>query len=266
MIDVHSHILSGIDDGAKSIEISLEMLRIAAESGTTDIIATPHVNRGGVIPHWSDINTKTELLRQKAQEAAIPINIYSGAEVELNYDALQLFKEGSHDYCLAGSRYILVELTSQSQPEQVEGLLYEVMLRGFIPILAHAERYERIMAQPAKILKWMHHGTLLQCNAGSFMGCFGSHVKKMAELLLYNHMVTFIGSDGHNTTSRNTNLHKTEQTIIQLDHGRTDTVTACAHNAAKILQNSSIYPVLPEQWKEPHHNFLSMLVHTFSLR
>ncbi len=265
MIDIHSHILFGIDDGAKSMEMSLGMLRIAADSGTTDIIATPHVNRRGIVPQWSDINARIELLRQKTQEASIPINIYSGAEVELNYDALQLFKEDSYDYCLAGSRYILAELTSQSQPEQVEKLLYEVMLRGFIPILAHAERYERIMAQPAKILKWMHHGTLLQCNAGSFMGYFGSNAKKMAELLLYNRMVTFIGSDGHNTTSRNTNLHKIEKTIIQLDHGRTDTITACTHSAERVLQNKSIYQALPEQWKGPHHSFLSSVLHTFSL-
>ena len=140
MIDMHSHILADIDDGSKSLDMSLEMLRMAANSGTTDIIATPHINRQGVIPPWADILDKVKLLQQKAKAASININIHSGAEVGFDYDALRFIKEGSRDYCLAGSRYILVEFTEQSQPDQAEKLLYELMLRGFIQLLILSKR------------------------------------------------------------------------------------------------------------------------------
>ena len=91
------------------------------------------------------ITAKTAELQQQAQAAGIPIRIHTGAEVELNYDTLQFIQAGSRDYCLAGSRYILCECTAQSQPDQAEALLYELMLREFVPILAHPERYDRIM-------------------------------------------------------------------------------------------------------------------------
>ena len=265
MIDMHSHILADIDDGSKSWEMSLEMLRMAVNSGTTDIIATPHVNRQGVIPSWPDITDKVNLLQQKAKAAAININIHSGAEVGFDYDALRFIKEGSRDYCLAGSRYILVEFTEQSQPDQAEKLLYELMLRGFVPVLAHPERYERIMAHPKRVLEWMNQGTLTQCNTGSFTGYFGKTVQKRAEGLRCNHMVTFLGSDAHCLESRNTDMREAGRAIHKLDNKKVDTLTACEHNAATVLQDKVLYPELPKQWKKPHSGFLSRFLHTFSL-
>lgn len=265
MIDMHCHILPGIDDGSKSLEMSLEMLRMAVRSGTTDIIATPHVNRRGIIPLWSEITDKAALLQQKAKAADIDINIYIGAEIGFDYDALRFIKEGCRDYCLAGSRYILVEFNEQSQPDQAENLLYELMLRGFVPVLAHPERYDRIMAHPRRVIEWMNQGTLIQCNTGSFIGYFGRSVQKRADGLLYNHMVTFLGSDAHCLESRNTDMRKAGKAIHKLDNGRVNTMAACEHNAVKVLHDKVLYPELPDQWKEPHSGFLSRFLHIFPL-
>lgn len=155
MIDIHSHILYDIDDGSESLDMSLQMLRMSVDSGVTDIIATPHVNRQGHIPAWQTILDKVAALQEEADKAQIPIRIYTGAEVELNGDTLRFMKENHDDYCLAGSRYVMLELTDQSQPDIVEKMIYELQMRGFLPLLAHVERYERLMERPETLLAWM---------------------------------------------------------------------------------------------------------------
>lgn len=257
MIDIHSHILYGIDDGSQSLDMSLEMLRMSAASEVTDIFATPHVNRRGVVPEWSVIVDKTAELQQQAQDAGIPIRIHTGAEVELNYDTLEFIKEGSRDYCLAGSRYILCEFTAQSQPDQAEALLYELMLRGLVPILAHPERYDRIMTHPARVLEWMHNGVLVQCNIGSFKGSFGKDTQTRAENLLHHHMVVFLGSDAHRVAARNTNMTEGRQTMESI--GETDTWNLCTENAKRILDDRVLYPELPERWDKPKKGIFSRI-------
>jgi len=257
MIDIHSHILYGIDDGSQSVEMSLEMLRMSAASEVTDIFATPHVNRRGVVPEWSVITAKTAELQQQAQAAGIPIRIHTGAEVELNYDTLQFIQAGSRDYCLAGSRYILCECTAQSQPDQAEALLYELMLREFVPILAHPERYDRIMTRPSRVLEWMHNGVLAQCNIGSFKGSFGKDTQVRAENLLGHDMVTFLGSDAHRVESRSTDMREGLEAIEAM--GGTDTWDTCTFNAKRILEDRVLYPELPEHWDKPKKGLLSRL-------
>lgn len=146
MIDIHSHILYDIDDGSESLDMSLQMLRMSVDSGVTDIIATPHVNRQGHIPAWQTILDKVAALQEEADKAQIPIRIYTGAEVEINGDALRFMKENHDDYCLAGSRYVMLELTDQSQPDIVEKMIYELQMRGFLPLLAH-EELDRLAAK-----------------------------------------------------------------------------------------------------------------------
>lgn len=257
MIDIHSHILYGIDDGSQSLAMSLDMLRMSAASDVTDIFATPHVNRRGVVPEWPVITAKAADLQQQADAAGIPIRIHAGAEVELNYDTLEFITEGSRDYCLAGSRYILCEFTAQSQPDQAEALLYELMLRDFVPVLAHPERYDRIMTHPRRVLEWMHNGVLAQCNTGSFKGSFGKDTQLRAENLLRHHMVIFLGSDAHRTEARNTDMREGLRAIEAM--GDTDAEDTCTLNAERILEDRVLYPELPEHWDKPKKGIISRL-------
>ena len=146
MIDIHSHILPAIDDGSRDLDMTLAMLRMSVESGVTDIIATPHVNRGGHVPSWQEIEEKTAQVAEAAKGSQLPIHIYSGAEIELNGDVLRFLKEGSP--------YILLELTDQSQMDMAERLIYELQLRGFWPILAHVERYGQLTSHPDILISW----------------------------------------------------------------------------------------------------------------
>ena len=248
MIDIHSHILPNMegDDGSRSWDMSLSMLKIAVQAGTTDMIATPHVNRRGVVPSWAAITEAVRTLQEKADKEKLPIHIYSGAEVELNYNALDFLPDRSQDYCLAESSYILVELTEQSQPEQTEKLLYELMLRGYMPILAHPERYDRIMTHPERVLAWMQKGILTQCNAGSFSGAFGHMAQQQAEALLENHMIVFLGSDAHRIDWRSPDQTQGLQKINTLG-GNWHTYS---QNGQYILQNKALYPEVPAHWRK----------------
>jgi protein-tyrosine phosphatase len=253
MIDIHSHILPNIegDDGSRSLDMSLGMLKMAVQAGTTDIIATPHVNRHGVVPSWTAVTEAVRILQEKADIEEIPIHIYAGAEVELNYKALDFLPARSQAYCLAESSYILVELTEQSQPDQTEELLYALMLRGYIPVLAHPERYDRIMTHPERMVAWMQKGILTQCNAGSFTGLFGKHAQEQAEGLLQNHMIVFLGSDAHRTEWRPPDITQGLKAIEKLGGDW----KACSEHGQSILQHKILYPNIPESWKKTKKGF-----------
>lgn len=174
MIDIHSHILYDIegDDGSRSLDMSLGMLRQAAASGVTDMFATPHMHRRGVVPSWASIVERAEQLQEEADKAGIPIRIHTGAEVSFDADTMNYLPDGGTDYCLAGTHYILIELLPSSAPESTGRLIYELQLRGYQPILAHPERYPHIMEKPDHLLRWIEKGLLTQSNIGSFSGQF----------------------------------------------------------------------------------------------
>ena len=240
MIDMHSHILYDIDDGSRSKEMSLEMLKMAASCGTDNILATPHVNRRGVVPDWDVITEKVKALQVDADEAGIPITIHTGAEVEINYEALNFLPEDGRNYCLAGTRYILCELTNQSEPRQTEELLFELRMRGYHPILAHPERYDRIMEHPDTIARWLEKGILTQCNGGSFVGYFGDTVQKRVEWLAERNLICFLGSDAHRTELRNPDLTEVYNKLMEKPYGE-DLWSLCEENGRKLLAKKAIY-------------------------
>ena len=259
-IDLHAHILFDIDgdDGSRSKEMSLDMLRMAAASGVKEIFATPHVNRRGVVPRWEDIKARTQTLQESAVQEDIPIRIHAGAEVELNYSTLRFLPKGGRAYCLNESPYILVELTEQSEPDQTESMLFELMLRGYQPILAHPERYARIMHHPERVLDWMQRGILTQCNIGSFAGDFGEACQQRAEALLQNRMICFLGSDAHRTDWRSPETKHARKALAKRDGGEA-LLQEAADNAQALLAGGMIYPDLPDNWQKEKKGFWGRL-------
>ena len=239
MIDIHAHILSGVDDGSTDLAASLEMLKIAVDNGTTSIIATPHIIEKNKSLSWSEIVIRTQELQQQATLSGLDIKIYAGAELEMNWDLLDLLKDSSdRPYCLAGSNYLLIELPGSMVPRYADEFLFEVKIRGMIPILAHPERHLMLMDDLAMLKRWKSSGVLLQCNAGSFTGLYGETAKRHAEYLLNEKLVDFIASDGHNTLHRNTNLSKCVRVIEEV-HGKELVQQLFITRAEKILSVES---------------------------
>lgn len=205
MIDMHCHILPAIDDGAKDIETSIEMLKIAACNGTTAIVATPHVIEGAWLPSWELILQKCQELQLAARQEGIAISLYPGAEVAIHLDMLErLTKPGP--YCVNGGSYVLLELPAVEIPNYTEDFFFTLQTRGISPILVHPERHPMIIRNPEILLDWVKKGLLVQLNAPSLTGKMGAPVMRTAELLLKSNLVHVLGSDAHSKRTRNPNL------------------------------------------------------------
>ena len=246
MIDIHSHILYDIegDDGSRSLEMSLGMLRQAVDSGVTDIIATPHMHRRGVVPSWSSIQERVGTLQQEADKAGIHIHIYAGAEVSFDADTLNYLPKDGTDYCLAGTHYILIELLPTSAPENTERLIYELQLRGYLPILAHPERYKHIMEKPEYLLHWIEKGLLTQSNIGSFSGQFREKTENYVKWLYEHKAIHLLGSDAHRTDWRNADTREFQKKLQEYT-GSEDFLNECSQHGEMIIKNRIFYPDAP---------------------
>lgn len=218
MIDMHCHILPAIDDGAKDIEMSMEMLQIAASNGTTAIVATPHVIEGSWLPSWDEILQKCQNLQLAARQAGLNIALYPGAEVAVHLDMLKLLTKPG-PYCINGGKYILVELPAVEIPNYTEDFFFTLQARGITPILAHPERHPLIVRKPEILLDWVGKGILVQMNAPSLTGKMGAPVMRTAELLLRSSLVHVIGSDAHSKRTRNPNLQEASAKIVAIAGG-----------------------------------------------
>lgn len=214
-IDIHSHIIPGVDDGSINLDMSIKLLKISSESGTTDIIATPHVIDVNSTLTWDTIQSQADALQKKADEENIPIRVYPGAEMELNWDLLKIIQKDHHAFCLAGSRYMLMEMPSLMLPPHLDEMIYELQVLDIVPVLAHPERQMQLMEKPEKLLALLKKGCVAQSNGGSLTGVFGQKALENMHMLLNHDMVGFMGSDAHNLRHRNTDLKAARETIVK---------------------------------------------------
>ena len=203
MFDIHCHILPGVDDGSGNLNDSVEMAQLAAESGTEGIIATPHCNIPGEFEnYWNeDLKAKLENLRKVLKEKNIPVSIYGGQEVFLSRN-FESRLENSEFITLNGSRYMLVELDFRIDEAAAVSRLGKLASYGYVPIVAHPERYGFVIENSEIIRKLHSSGFLIQLNRGSLMGDFGMKVKRTADWLITNGLADFVASDAHSQYSR----------------------------------------------------------------
>ncbi|MBE6048881.1 MAG: capsular biosynthesis protein [Clostridium sp.] len=237
MIDIHSHILPGIDDGSKSISMTLEMLTNATEQGTSKIIATPHFCRGYGEAEYDEVKKLTEKISRLAKDEKIEIEIYCGQEVYYSQSIISDYKQGIIG-TLANSRYLLFELPLHSEFEkEVLEDIYELQILGVKPILAHPERYKFLKEEPYLINELIDEGILFQMNAGSIEGAFGRQAKKVAELFLDKAIYNFIGSDVHNVTDRTIGIKEGYNLAVERNKIY---VKQFEESANKLLKNEEI--------------------------
>ena len=207
MIDIHTHILPGIDDGARDIYDTLEMASIAAENGVTDIVATPHCNVPGMYENHFGQKYKEVFLRasRAIKKENIPITLRPGMEVFTTEEVPKLMAEGKI-MPINGSHYVLMEFSFQEDPEFADMMLEKVHRMGVIPVVAHVERYEFIQEYAGQINEWKKKGYVIQCNKGSFQGRFGRKEKYIAYHLMDSKLVDVIASDTHRPYVRTPNM------------------------------------------------------------
>jgi len=201
MIDIHSHILPGIDDGSKDMEMSIKMLKLAEAKGTKTIVATPHYIRGIYENYYDEILTLHQELKLQAKTSGIDIEILLGQEVMLDKYSLKLCKEKKLRG-INGTSYLLIEFPMDKLPKDALDLIYELRLLNIKPIIAHPERYEYIYETPTAINGFIEEECLFQINTGSLQGLFGKKVQNCAKLLIREGLVNFIASDAHSLNRR----------------------------------------------------------------
>ena len=203
MIDIHAHILPGLDDGAQDIYDALEMANLAVESGITEMIATPHCNIPGMFRNYYDGDYKKvfQATEQVLKEEGVPLKLYPGVEVFMTPDVPSLLKEGKIR-TLKGGHYILVEFGFDEDPDFATDMLTKMRNLGLHPIVAHPERYEFVQDTPQIVYEWRKKKCLMQLNKSSLMGSFGKHAYRTAHQLLAHNLASVIASDAHSPVRR----------------------------------------------------------------
>ena len=194
--DLHAHILPGVDDGARIPDETVDMARVAAEDGTKVILATPHrkdVTESSSVGH---IRKLTGEMNTRIAAEGIDLTLQLGMENHLDLELPQDYSNG-RALAMNGSRYILVEMPFFGRPNYVESVLFDLQVRGLIPVLAHPDRIEAFQKEPDFLVDLVERGMLTQITAGSIVGHFGGRVKRFTETLLRRGLCHILASDTH---------------------------------------------------------------------
>ena len=195
-VDVHTHVLPGVDDGPDSWDEAMETLRRVAQGGVSQLVATPH---GDGRRRWDTVDSLRTLcgkLNETLQLENVPLNVVLGMENPVELNILEQVEAGSA-ISLNGSAYILMELPFTLLPMYWEEVLFQIQLAGLRPIIAHPERQAQIQRDPDIVSRAVDRGVLIQVTAGSVVGGFGPEARKSAETLLKRGLVHILASDCH---------------------------------------------------------------------
>jgi protein-tyrosine phosphatase len=212
VIDLHSHVLPGIDDGVATLEQARELARAAAAEGVTAIAATPHV-RADYPTTVEQMEAGVAALRADFAEQAIPVEILHGGELDLEFlgglsdDELRRFSLGQ------SGRYLLVEFPYRGWPLALESTLFDLRVRGFTPVLAHPERNAEVKEQPARLRPLVEAGALVQVTAESLDGRLGRESKRAASELVGTGLVHLLASDAHQPSVRAVGLRAAREAV-----------------------------------------------------
>ena len=204
-VDIHTHILPGVDDGSPELSQSLELLKYAFDQGTAAVVLTPHY-RGRFRDNTAQkLTALFEELRQSAKTECPGLELYLGCEVGYELDVSEKLADGTL-LPLNGTRYVLLEFREGSFRSRIMGGVLEVLNFGYVPVIAHAERYDAFRRYPSLARELVELGALIQLNADSILGSCGWGIKRYCHKLLKRRLVHFIATDAHDLNKRKPEL------------------------------------------------------------
>ncbi|MEK5481726.1 tyrosine-protein phosphatase [Viridibacillus sp. FSL R5-0888] len=247
LVDIHNHILPGLDDGPKSIEEALLLATDAVENGITHIIATPHHHDGKYMNSSSVVEEAVFNFNKELYERSIPLEILPGQEThiynslisDLNKDLLTLANSG---------KYILIELPINHIPTYTFDILFQIQLKGYIPIIVHPERNMVFRKDKQKLYDIVNKGSLVQVTASSLIGVNGRAIKRYIKYLVKHNIVHFISSDSHHHIKRPFLLKAAYQYVREkFSEGL---VSYYSENAKHVINGTSFQPKRPISFKK----------------
>lgn len=244
MIDVHSHIVFEVDDGSKSIEQSLQILHEARKVGFDTVIVTPHYIEGYYEYNKNQIAERINKLQSMQDE----VKILQGNEIYITENINELLEEEEAS-TLVDSKYVLFELPLNAEPLNLMSVVYSILEKGRIPVLAHPERYPHVQKDPNTLIELIESGVIMQSNYGSILGQYGKECKKTVQKMLKHNMVHLLGSDVHRPRTVYYNMPEILKTLEKLI-GRNKLEYLTTINPSKMINNENIEVETPEYIKK----------------
>ena len=248
MIDIHSHILPGLDDGAKDLEEALAMVELYLNQGFSGVLATPHW-----IDYQADIEAYEEafkLLKDEMETRELALDLYKGHEFFITLGLAQDLERAA-GHSLASGSYVLVEFPMFEHGNYFDSVLHELQLKGYRPILAHPERYGYVQKDPNLVHQWISRGILMQMNIPSLTGRHGKEVKKVAQILMDHDMVHFLATDSHSPRSRSPRVVEGLRGLLSQE----ELDLLLRENPLRIVQDREIEIVEPRLYKKKKYFF-----------
>lgn len=239
-IDIHCHLLPGIDDGSKSVDESLQMARLAVADGTSAIIVTPHQLANYSQNEGDAIRQATQQLQTTLDEQRIPLRLAPGGDVRIEEGMLRGLKEGRVMSLADHGRHVLLELPHELYVD-LRPLLRALENARIQGILSHPERNQGLLARPKIVAELVEVGCLMQVTAGSLLGTFGPASKAMAEGMLAQGTVHFLATDAHGSQARRPLMRRGFERASELG-GLPTAMTICCHNPRAVWDGQPIPP------------------------
>ena len=235
MIDIHTHILPEVDDGPKSWEIAETMCRIAAQDGIEHMVATPHANDR----YFYDRVYLSDLLRQLQERIGNKPKLSLGCDFHLSYENMQAALQAPERWCIADTRYLLIEFNNFSIPHPMDDWLVQMCERAITPIITHPERNPILQKTPERVLQWVDSGCTVQVTAAALTGSWGDRAGEIARFLLDKNAVHFLATDCHDTVRRPPILSRASK-VVEKEFGAKAARALVQENPAAVLRNESL--------------------------
>ena len=244
MVDLHCHILNGMDDGAKSVEESLAMAEMAIADGITHIVATPHSSN----EYRFDFAAVQQAAADLQRAIGDRVKLATGCDFHWSPENLVALKKKSAAFCIHQKNYLLVEFNDFSIPPAIDNTIYEIQLTGLRLIITHPERNAILRSQPDRLEKWIRTGCYGQVTGGSLIGTFGPLARRNSLAWIARGLVHFVASDAHNLTGRPHKL-RAAYDVVQAEFGRQKAQALFVENPLAAFEGRPL-PHVPELFEE----------------
>lgn len=238
MIDLHSHILPGVDDGAQTLEDSLEMARKAISQGITHLMCTPHHNNGKYNNPADKIIQEVANLQGELDKRGLDLTLLEGQEVRLTEFLLTAIQRDEILFTDLDNTYLLIEFPTNEVPIYAEQVFYQLLNRGQVPVIVHPERNAVFREEPNRLVSFLEMGTLTQLTAPSIVGIFGSDIQQTARQMLEHNMLYMVASDAHNLRHRTFLMKEAYKEIEKI--GGKEMVEAMQQMAKDLVNGDSV--------------------------
>lgn len=208
MIDLHCHLLPGIDDGSANLDVSLRLATEAVENGVTHALLTPHHMNGVFMNHRADVVRMTSKFQEQLDQHNIELTVFPGQEVRINGDLLTALDQNDILFADENGQYLMLEFPDDDVPAYTNDMIYQLQQRGIIPVIVHPERNTKIMRHPELIYDLLQKGCLSQITASSYVGTFGEKVELFSRQLIEAGQGYVFASDAHDLPGRKYEMHE----------------------------------------------------------